>query len=126
MLIVLLLEMVLLVVAVVVAVVFVAVVVFGVVAVSGVIVGGGDSCNSHDNRIIENIDIGNVNYLCRCLRYILPSLLAALVVNGSRRVLMNNYHYDHQNMDSDHHWIYQCKKNHQGKDQYDQRDAQVL
>ena len=72
-------------VVVVVAVVFVAVVVFGVVAVSGVIVGGGDSCNSHDNRIIESkVNIGNVNYLCRCLRYILPSLLAALVVNGSR------------------------------------------
>ena len=91
MLIMLLLEMVLLVVVVVVgvvvvvAVVFVAVVVFGVVAVSGVIVGGGDSCNSHDNRIIESkVNIGNVNYLCRCLRYILPSLLAALVVNGSR------------------------------------------
>ena len=72
-------------VVVVVAVVFVAVVAFGVVAVSGVIVGGGDSCNSHDNRIIESkVNIGNVNYLCRCLRYILPSLLAALVVNGSR------------------------------------------
>ena len=64
-------------------VVVVAVVVGGVVAVSGVIVGGGD--NSHDNRIIESkVNIGNVNYLCRCLRYILPSLLAALVVNGSR------------------------------------------
>ena len=86
MLIVLLLEMVLFVVVVVVGVVVVvAVVVFGVVAVSGVIVGGGD--NSHDNRIIESkVNIGNVNYLCRCLRYILPSLLAALVVNGSRRV----------------------------------------
>ena len=72
-------------VVVVVAVVFVAVVGGGVVAVSGVIVGGGDSCNSHDNRIIESkVNIGNVNYLCRCLRYILPSLLAALVVNGSR------------------------------------------
>ena len=83
MLIMLLLEMVLLVVVVVVGVVVV--VVFGVVAVSGVIVGGGDSCNSHDNRIIESkVNIGNVNYLCRCLRYILPSLLAALVVNGSR------------------------------------------
>ena len=70
-------------VVVVVAVVFVAVVGGGVVAVSGVIVGGGD--NSRDNRIIESkVNIGNVNYLCRCLRYILPSLLAALVVNGSR------------------------------------------
>ena len=83
MLIMLLLEMVLLVVVVVVGVVVV--VVFGVVAVSGVIVGGGDSCISHDNRMIEsNVDIGNINHLCRCLRYILPSLLAALVVNGSR------------------------------------------
>ena len=47
--------------------------------------GGGDSC-AHDNPMFEsNVTIGNVNHLIpRCLRYILPSLLAALVVNGSR------------------------------------------
>ena len=59
------------------------VVVVGVVGFVGG--GGGDSC-AHDNRMFEsNVTIGNVNHLIpRCLRYILPSLLAALVVNGSR------------------------------------------